>query len=765
MKPMRISAVFLFLLACIVPSAAVADGFIVPVRPEIRVRGHWAVKYHHVDITVRDQVASVTVDQEFVNTGSGMIEVEYFFPLPPGVAIDAMTLVVDGKEYSAKLLEADKARKIYEDIVRRKKDPALLEYVNYGLFKTSAFPLQKDKPCKVVVTYKQICPKDGDMVELWYPLNTEKFSARTIEDVRVTADIKSRADITAVYSPTHDLNVERKDLGHVIATYQEKDVLPTTDFQIFYRAANEEIGATLLTHQPQKNEDGYFLMLVSPNPQLGEGDISEKDVVIVFDHSGSMSGSKLRQAKEAVRYILEHLNPGDRFDVVPYSDTIEPIFGQRRDATKENIRRAMEDLDRINPVGGTNILGALEEGLRIIGGNERMEENRPKFLIFLTDGLPTVGETDEGKILETVDDTCKGAVRLFTFGVGYDVNIRMLDRLAMENKGRSNYVKPKEPIEQKVSALYNKIRNPVVTDLEIELEGVRIRDMYPREPGDLFDGDQIVIAGRYDANDATDLKETSPGVYATQLSVRGAHQGKERSFRYDVEICPGTERRGLDFVEKLWAIRRVGYLLDQVQLHGESKEVVDEIIRLSREYGIMTPYTSFLADETTKLHDREDLSRRARENMGVLADSAESGRDADRGRAQRGAAMRQELNEAKTVPANSAPAGPARASGTRMYGNTAEDAYEQGKAETVSSVRQVGNQAVYRQGGNTWVAANAADVDLESNPEAVETIDRFSEEYFRLVRANTIEENQVLATQQAGEELVIRLRGQVYRIR
>ena len=197
--------------------SAAADGLIVPVRRDIRVRGHWAVKYHHVDIRVRDQVASVAIDQKFVNISGGMIEVEYLFPVPPGAAIDSMTLLVNGKEFAAKLLDAAKARKIYEDIVRRKKDPALLEYAGFGLYRTRAFPLEPGKPVRIQVTYKQVCKKNGDVVEVWYPLNTEKFSAKKIDDVRVTVDIKAKTDITAVYSPTHDLDVKRKTPQHVIA--------------------------------------------------------------------------------------------------------------------------------------------------------------------------------------------------------------------------------------------------------------------------------------------------------------------------------------------------------------------------------------------------------------------------------------------------------------------------------------------------------------------------------------------------------------------
>ncbi|MCP4376488.1 MAG: VWA domain-containing protein, partial [bacterium] len=314
---------------------ALGDGMIVPIRPDIRVRGSWAVKYHHVNVLVRDQVAAVSVDQAFVNTGKGMIEVEYLFPVPPGAAIDSMTLVVDGKEFAAKLLKADEARKIYEDIVRRKKDPALLEYVGFGLYKTRAFPLMPGKPCKVIVTYKSICRKDQDLVEVWYPLNTEKYSARAIDSVRVRVDIKSKADIGPVYSPTHSLNVKRKAPNHVIGTYEVKKALPTTDFQLFYKSANEKIGASLVTHQGDPKTDGHFMMLVSPNPRNARTAVAAKNVIAVFDHSGSMSDKKIAQAKEALKFVLKNLNPEDNFNVVSYNDSVETFFATMVTANKE----------------------------------------------------------------------------------------------------------------------------------------------------------------------------------------------------------------------------------------------------------------------------------------------------------------------------------------------------------------------------------------------------------------------------------------------
>jgi uncharacterized protein YegL len=739
--------------------AGLADGMIVPVRPEHRVRGNWAVKYHHVDIIVRDQVASVTIDQEFVNTGSAPLEVEYLFPVPPDAAIDAMTLSVDGRDFAAKLLKADEARRIYEDIVRRKKDPALLEYVGFGLYKTSAFPLEPGKPAKVIVHYTVVCHKNRDLVEVWYPLNTEKFSAKPIQDVRITVDIKTDADLTAVYSPTHDLAVQRKDPRHVVATYHATDTLPATDFQVFYKAADEDVAATLLTRPGKEAGSGYFLALVSPNPRSASQTVVAKDVVLVLDRSGSMSGEKIAQAKEAAAFVLNNLNAEDRFNIVSYSDSVETFFDTLVPTDAEHLAQARDRLERITVGGGTNIHEALETALekhwprgKDVPADHPLA-TRPKYVLFLTDGLPTVGVTDEAKILANTKEHNAWGARLFAFGVGYDVNVRLLDKLVADARGRSDYLKPKEPIESKVSALYAKIRNPVMTELKLDIRGVTIRDMYPRELGDLFDGDQIVVAGRYEA---TDPPSEGSGHSETQLVITGLYEGKPRTFEYRVGISPPGDRDGqYAFVEQLWAVRRVGWLLDQIQLHGENKEVTDELVKLSLAYGIITPYTSFLADETTQLNRPRELADKAVVAARPLSEFSTGVAG------QMNAMNRQAFNQAVRAPASSS------LGGVRMTGYAMSDtaAYEAGEVQTVANVRQAGNQAIYRRKGNVWVAANATTVDVENLPASVQTVERFSEEYFRLVRANTVAENQVLASQQPGEELVITLRGQVYRIR
>ena len=759
MKRFGLSLLALLVISAVAASA-IADGMIVPIRPEIRVSGHWAVNYHHVDMVIRDQVASVSIDQEFVNTGGGMIEVEYMFPVPPDAAIDSMTLTVNGKEFAAKLYKADEARKIYEDIVRSKKDPALLEYINFGLYRTKAFPLEPGKPAKILITYKSLCKKNGSLVEVWYPLNTEKFSAKPINDVEVKVDLKANADITAVYSPTHEIITKRTDARHVLVTYAVKNATPSTDFQVFYKAADEDIGATLLTHQPALVRDGFFMMLASPNMRLKQA-VAPKDVVIVMDRSGSMSGEKIRQAREAVKYLLQNLNKEDRFNVISFSDSVEPLADGLQDATPKRVDKMIDEVERVEASGGTNIFEALQTALGQWSARSDRREGRPRYLLFMTDGLPTVGKTQEKEILSVLGDSKEGCPRMFVFGVGYDVNVRLLDKLAEDSRGKSDYVKPKEAIETKISALYNKIRNPVLTNVTMEIKGVKMRDVYPHHLGDLFEGDQLVAVGRYrvEDNDRMERDRTVERALSTQLVIKGTYEGKEKVFEYPVEIEARAHSATFGFVEKLWAMRRVGFLMEQIQLHGDSSEIRDELIGLSRDYGILTPYTSFLADEGTRIQGPTPLLREGAEKKldEMRRDMSKSGAAGVMAGKSRG-----ELSDANRPAAPAA--GPGGDYGAVVHGAKDKEAFEQDAKEVLSTVRQSADQPVYKK-GQVWMTPEAAKLDMQKDADKIKTIERYSDEYFELVRKNTPAENQLLSMQKESEQLLLVLRGQAYLIK
>jgi Ca-activated chloride channel family protein len=738
------------------------DGMIVPVREDMRVRGSWAVKYHRVEMLVRDQVAAVTIDQEFVNTGSAAMEVEYLFPVAPGAAIDSMTMVVGGEEMKGTIMAADEARKIYEDIVRKKKDPALLEYVGYGLYRTRAFPLEPGKPAHVVIHYNQVCKKDGDVVEVFYPLNTEKFSAKAIEEVAIKVDIRTKADITTVYSPTHEIKIDRHGGRNVVASYRVNGTIPASDFVVYYKARDEKIGATLLTYEPQRGRDGYFMLLASPNPTVAAHELMAKDVVLVLDRSGSMSESgKIGQAREALGFILKSLNTEDRFSIISFNDGVDTLFPHLVAANRENLDKAEDLVSRIEAAGGTDIHSALAQAMAVVNDTEGGTKERPAYVIFVTDGLPTVGKTDATVILADTTAANTRQARIFTLGVGYDVNVQLLDRLVGENRGLSDYVKPNEPLEAKISGLYAKIKNPVMTGLKLEIPGVTIREIYPRNLGDLFEGVQLVVVGRYDSGDAEKLS----GRRAT-VTISGKCGDRERKYEYPVTFREAGVSPTDCFVERLWAVRRIGFLLDEIQLHGKTEEVVGEVIRLSRDYGIITPYTSFLADERTRIASEKEMRAEAKATSSFVFKSTG-------GVGQRDAMSRQSMNNAER-PDAAAPAAPpvflgatgGAVSGpvtTTGFGNSDQSKYEHGAHETFSTVQNVNNQALYRR-GQMWVTPETAGLDLAKDAAQVKHVQRYSEEYFKLVGENSVSENQVLATQQPNEQLLVKFRGQAYLI-
>jgi Ca-activated chloride channel homolog len=731
---------FALLFAFALPASMFADGLIVPIRPDYRVRGTWAVKYHRVDIKVRDQVADVSIDQAFVNTGKGMLEAEYFFPLPPTAAIDSLTLVVDGKDFKGRILPADEARRIYLEVVRTKRDPALLEYVNYGLYRTSAFPLLPGKEVHVTIHYTDICRKEGDLFEVFYPLNTEKFSALPLEEVAVRVDILANGPLSAVYSPTHSVTVNRPAPNHVLAAYTAARETPVSDFRLLYQPAKEAVGATVLSYYPRDNEDGYFLMMVSPTPRPDKGAaITPKDLVIALDHSGSMMGDKLAQAKSSLAFVLRNLNPQDRFNVIAYNDVIDPLFEGLVGNQKENIDKALGMIDRVRDGGSTNIHDALIAALKAVGSGSG--EKRAQYVLFLTDGLPTVGQTKETAILNDTLSANASKARIFAMGIGYDVNVRLLDNLVGQNRGISAYVKERENLEPKISSLYNKIKSPVMTDLAVKFGNVRVTMTYPQVLPDLFDNDQIIMVGRY----------ARPG--RTDIAVTGQYMGRHQNFEYAAELADRSDRFGYAFVEQLWAVRRMGYLLDQIQLNGQSKEVVDELVRLSKQYGIITPYTSFLADERINLANTADLLQIAEAQASMLKGNV------DGAVAQVGASNRAAMNQATMAPAQST----IQAGGAAQIGSSTVKAYESNQTERLANVQAVGNRALYRR-GQQWIDSTVVDQPVEQLNRNAKSVAQFSEEYFRLAQANSLAENQILATQQPGQDLIVMLRGQVYRI-
>jgi Ca-activated chloride channel family protein len=569
----RYLPVLAVLLAC--AGMARAHGLLIP---EEKTLPPLAMLNHKVVITIDDQVAVTQVEQTFRNHTDRQLEATYLFPVPKGASVNRFTMSVNGTEVKGELIEAAKARDIYTSIVRRTQDPGLLEYVGNNLFRMRVFPIPPKGDQKVTLRYNAVVEREGDLVEYLYPLKTDGKATSTLEAFAITATIKSQHGVQNVYSPTHSITLQRVGDKEVKVNFEKSQGLLDKDFQLFYQLGDKDVGLTALTYRPVSAENGYVMMLLTPKVELSKSYDVPRDMVFVLDTSGSMRGPKMDQAKKALKVCLENLGPKDRFGLINFATTVTRYRDDMLDASSEQMAQANKWVDQLEATGGTAINDAMASALDM----RAKAEDRTFTIVFFTDGQPTIGETNPDKILHNVAARNTASTRIFTFGVGDDVNATMLDQLAEQTRAVATYVRPAEDISAKAAGLYAKISHPVLANLKLAATNdVRFTEVYPPQLPDLFHGQQLIVLGRY----------TGKGPSAIRLTGTVGKDGKE--FAYDVTF-PDKTGDEKAFVEEIWARRKVGYLLDQIRLNGEKKELVDEVVALAKKYGITTPYTSYL---------------------------------------------------------------------------------------------------------------------------------------------------------------------------
>ncbi|MBN1371164.1 MAG: VWA domain-containing protein [Anaerolineaceae bacterium] len=607
---------------CPPPPCFVAPCPPIPPRPMTQL----VIRYHHVTVDIVDQVATTRVDQVFYNPNDYAVEGTYIFPLPEGAVVDNFLLWIDGEPVQGKVLEAAEARKIYEEIVYSLQDPALLEYVGRGAVQASVFPIPPQGERRIELQYSQVLTAENGLVHYSYPLNTEKFSLQPLESVSVTVNSSGKTPVRAVYSPSHPIDVTRDGQTDFTASWEDKNVLPDSDFDLYYSLGETEALHLMTFRDPTdpEEQDGFFLMLLAPRPEAPDRRIA-KDVLLVLDRSGSMEGEKFRQAQEALRFILNHLDPEDRFHLLTFSSGVESYASGLRSA--KEAPEALRWVDQLSASGSTDINRALLESAAVA------DPERPTYLIFLTDGLPTVGEVDSQRILANFAASARENLRVFPFGVGYDVDTYLLDTLSSENHGLSSYVRPEEALDEALSAFYERISTPVLTNLSIDFGEISTYDVYPNPLPDLFAGQQVLVVGRYrDSGSAT-------------ITLRGEVNGEAQTLTFRDQAF--AESGGLEALPRLWAARKIGYLLNQVRLQGPGPETIAQIVRLSVRYGIITEYTSYLVTEDLPLSAsaQEKMAEEAYQDAQAPAPS--SGQGAVERSAQEG-----QLQAAESAPMN-----------------------------------------------------------------------------------------------------------------
>jgi Ca-activated chloride channel family protein len=533
--------------------------------------------YHRVEVNITERGAQTKVTQEFENKTGRQLEATYLFPLPTGATVDEFALWMNGKREVGKVMERNKARQIYESIVRRARDPGLIEYVDAELFQARVFPIPANGKQKVELVYSHVVDYDAGTHRYVYPMKTDAHATSTLNDFTLTVNIKSKLPIRNLYSPTHTIAGRAKGKT-AIASFEKSGFSLADDFALYWQVADEDVGVTVLSTNEDADGAGYFMLLASPKDGFRDKEIIGKRVSFVVDTSGSMAGDKMDRTKAALDYCVSQLGGDDLFNVITFGGYVETFEERMVAASDRNKARAREFVKKIDPLGGTNIDEALTTALKGATGSDKA----PHLVVFLTDGRPTIGETEPASILKNVAKDRQDA-RIFVFGVGDDVNTVLLDKLASEGGGTQMYIRDAGAIEGQIKSFYDKISHPVLSDLQLDISGVRTFGNHPRKLGHLFKGGQLVVLGRY-----------RKGGKAT-VKLQGMTSKGKRTFSFDADFAKGATEHS--FIPRLWAQRQVGMLLSEIREKGESRGLVDEVTQLATRFGIVTPYTSYLVVE------------------------------------------------------------------------------------------------------------------------------------------------------------------------
>jgi len=543
-----------------------------------------------LDVEIVGQAARVTLRQTFCNSTRQTVEGVFLLPLPKGAAVSDFSMTADGKLLKGAVMEKEEARQMYEAIVRSQRDPALLEMAGQQLFKVSLFPIPPGGEREITLKYSALLPKDGDPVQFTQALSGvvvhrdyTPVTAGKADTLSVVLNVRisSKDALKAIYSPSHQVEVHREGRHAASLNFEGRMAASAPPFVLYHAVYSGPFAMNLMTHDPGNGEEGYFMLLLSPGARPSDVQSIPKDVLFLLDVSGSMAGEKLDQAKGALRYCLNRLGNKDRFNLITFATDVTS-FAPGWVAAKSSRKAALAAVDELEASGSTHIEAALSKALKLSSDGDRYTA-----VVFLTDGLPTVGERDGGRILKRVRADLKAHIRLFTFGVGYDVNTFLLDQVAASSRAVSDYIEPGENLEARLVTFYDRIREPALIAPEMDWGRMGVTKVVPGVLSDLYYGSQLSIMGRYLAQDRV------------TIACTGQIDGRQKTLVHETEIDPSTD---MDFLPQLWATRRIGMLMDELRLNGTSKELEAEIVSLSERYGVISPLTSFLVQEESIDH-------------------------------------------------------------------------------------------------------------------------------------------------------------------
>jgi Ca-activated chloride channel family protein len=582
-------------------AAGVSEGSLIRVNRTGETAGVCPLKHTDVRAEIAGFIGRVTVTQEFVNPSTEKIEAVYKFPLPPDSAVDDMRMLVGDRTVLGKIKRREEARAIYETARASGRIAALLDQERPNVFTQSVANILAGQTVKVTISYTQLIKYDNGAYEFSFPMVVGPryipqdwaqrvpdapniVPLRTPEGTRAGHDLSLAVELDAgmpiqrLESPTHAINVERRNPDRAAVRLRDLATIPNKDFILRYAVADQQIGDAVLTHADARG--GYFTLLLQPPARVAASAITPKEIVFVLDTSGSMMGFPIEKAKEAMRGAIGSLNPGDTFNLITFSGDTHILFPQPVLATPDNIRKADEFLLAREGRGGTEMMKAIRTALEPSDNQDHI-----RVVCFMTDG-------EVGNDLEIIGEVKKHPnARVFSFGVGSSVNHFLLDNMARYGRGDVEYVGLNDDGSAAARRFYERVRTPVLTDISIDWAGLPVSQIYPKHIPDLFSAKPVIVTGRY------------TGSGKASIRLRGRIAGRDFERRIDVDLPALSPRHAV--LATLWARAKVDDLMSEdmlgMQRGAMRADLRENITQLGLEYKLMTQYTSFVAVEETTI--------------------------------------------------------------------------------------------------------------------------------------------------------------------
>jgi Ca-activated chloride channel homolog len=555
------------------------------------------VKEHDVQVTLNNGIAVTRVTQVFHNTEKRQVEALYTFPVPKGASVANFSMWINGKEMVGEVLEKQRAREIYNSYKQIRRDPGLLEQVDYRTFEMRIFPIGPGADQKVQITYYQELDYDHDTATYVYPLATvtrKGVDARTTGKFAIGFDVKSAVPIVELESPSHSgaFAVAKHSDAYWQANLETTGGSLAQDVVLACRVARPQTGMDLITSKGA-GEDGFFCLTLTAGQEVAKQQ-DGMDYVFVLDVSGSMAADgKLLVSKDSVAAFLNELTETDRFEVITFNLQPYLAFSQLQPGTVGNKQRALEYLARQEARGGTVLQPAITTAYKYASAD------RPLNVIILSDGLT---EQQERQTLLQQIQSRPGNTRVFCIGVGNDVNRPLLEQLAEDSGGLSAFLSASDNFTRQARAFRQKLVRPFATGLEIKFAGVDVTEVEPATVPNLYFGAPVRLYGRY------------RGGGQAQVTLRGSVKGIELKQTAQLDF-PKTDTANPE-VNRLWASHRISSLLKDADRKGDRTAVLPEVVRLGEDFSVVTEYTSFLVLENDAEYQRWKIARRNLESTG-----------------------------------------------------------------------------------------------------------------------------------------------------